>query len=181
MEIKEGKERPFETKTLIGNQLGQLPEKTKLELGQQVSKLIAEHRDTMLQYTPEQVKQIMDEDRAVVVIDSSGNNRMCAFAQLSPWRNGSEQILAIEFRTWISNKHGGGLPALMGAVELSRERYPGISIYAVIEENNSRGQRIVRQAGAKKVPMPSSIKVELKAGDQPAPVITYDLTNVKAK
>lgn len=181
MRLKEmGKayEQSFETEVLMGEQLKQLPEKRKLGLGQQVSELIAEHKATMLQYTAQQVEEIMNESRAVVVINSSRNS-MCAFAQLSPWCDSSGKVMATEFRSWISNRHGGGLPALRGAVKLNQEKYPGVSMYSVIEENNRRAQRIVMQAGAEEVPMPNSIKVILKAGDQPAPVRTYDLTKIK--
>lgn len=161
------------TEALTEEQLKQLPKKRKLELGRQVSELIATHKETMLQYTARQVEEIINDGRAIVVVDSS--QTLCAFAQLSPWCNQNGEVKAIEFRSWISNSSGAGLLALKGAAALNQKKYPSVPLYAVIEENNERAQQIVIGIGAKEVPMPDSIKVVLKAGDQPAPVRTYHI------
>ncbi|MCP6726875.1 MAG: hypothetical protein KJI69_02435 [Patescibacteria group bacterium] len=161
------------TEVLTEEQLKQLPKEEKLELGRQVSELIATHRETMLQYTVRQVEEIINDGRAIVVVDSS--QTLCAFAQLSPWCDQNGKAKAIEFRSWISNRNGAGLLTLQGAIALNQKKYPSIPMYAVIEEKNIRAQQIVIRVGAKEVPMPDCMKVVLKAGDQPAPIRTYHI------
>lgn len=163
---------------LIGDQLRRLSDIKKRTLGQQVSDELINHRDTMLQYDLEAVRQIIEDGRAVLAVDTF-QDKMHGFAQISPWCDSFGRVLATEFRTWLSVSPGAGLRVLRGAVDLNRIKYPNISMYAVIEESNERAQLVVVKANGREVPMPGSMKVELKAGDQPAPVKTFDLTNIK--
>jgi len=55
----------------------------------------------------------------------------------------------------------------------------GITLYAVAEEGNARAHAVLLKAGAKEVPMPDSMKVVLKAGEEPASVKIFSLANVK--
>lgn len=165
------------TEILTADQLLQLSDERKLELGRLVSDALGEHRESMLQYSDVEVKQIIDEGRAIVALDRI-ENKLDGFAQLSPWHDGSDSVGAIEFRGWLSRKTGAGMQVLKGAVALSLEKYPDIPVYAVIEANNWRAQQIVLNAGAEEVAMPDAIKIELKAGNEPAFVKTFDLTDI---
>jgi len=71
------------------------------------------------------------------------------------------------------------LQVLRGAVALNQQQYPGITLYAVAEEGNARAHAVLLKAGAKEVPMPDSMKVVLKAGEEPASVKIFSLANVK--
>jgi hypothetical protein len=164
---------------LKGVEIKNLPAGKKAQLGQQVSEALGTHKATMLQYDEQQVVAIMDESRAVVVTDPT-HSEMYAFAQISPWLDQhSGTIAATEFRSWLSKKHGAGLQVLQGAVALNQQQYPGVPMYAVVEEGNTHAQECLMQAGAEEVPMPDSMKVELKADEKPAPVKTFSLAKLK--
>lgn len=165
------------------NELSEIPHAQLVGYGYQVSQALAYHRETMLQYTEEQLVEIMREGRAVIVVNPEDHDKCWAFAQISPWtqtdNNGKIVEKAVEFRSWTSRKPNQGVRALIGAVALSAIRYPGVPLYAVVEFNNVKAQKILTEAGAQTVPMPSSMNVELKAGEKPAEVITFDLSGIK--
>jgi len=164
------------TRVLDMNQLDHMFAESKAKISDQVSAALGRHVSTMLQYSSDEIVKMIDEGRAVVALNE--NDDLDGFAQLSPWYDEDEQIGAIEFRGWLSMRPGVGTKLLKGAVELSRERYPGVGVYAVVEENNQRAQSIMLAAGGQEVTRPDAIKVILKAGEEPAPVKTYDITNL---
>lgn len=163
---------------LKGEEIKKLPASRKAQLGQQVSEVLGEHRATMLQYDAQQVVGIIDELRAVVVTDPA-SSEVHAFAQVSPWMQDGI-VAATELRSWLSKKPGAGLKVLHGAVALNQQQYPGITLYAVAEEGNVRAHAVLLKAGAEEVQMPDSMKVVLKAGEEPAPVKTFSLANISA-
>lgn len=170
-------------KILMGSKLLALPDSRLLGYGFQISQALTSHQVTMLQYTPEQLVEIMREERAVVIIDPMDQGRCWAFAQISPWTetdgNGGNIVKAVEFRSWKSWQSKQGAVALQGAVRLSAIRYPGIPLYAVVEANNTKAREILLESGAEIVSMPSSMRVELKAGEKKAEVVTLDLSGIK--
>lgn len=164
-------------KILIGEALTGLSDEVLFGYGSQVSEALSMHRDTMLQYTSAQLVDIIREGRAVVVAGDAG--ACYAFAQLSPWinnRNGHEFVAAVEFRSWKSWRKNNGVFALRGGIELSRQIYPGVPVYAVAEVGNEKAQKIFESEGAVLLPgMPDSMQVEL--GDGQANVKVFALTS----
>jgi hypothetical protein len=168
---KEKSPLPTESKILIGDELMSLSNETLVHYGKQVSLALAKHTGTMLQYTPEEIVGIIHEGRAVVV-DGTSQGDCQAFAQLSPWKNEAGELAAVEFRSWKSWATAMGEKALAGAITLSKELYPGIALYAVVETHNTHAQHKLVTAGATYFPgMPPGMKIELGEGEASVQVL----------
>lgn len=164
--------------SLIDQELQSLSPEAKMQLSKQVSNLLTLHPGTMLQYSPDQIMGIIDEGRAVIITDKD-QNEMVAFAQISPWyvsTNEGKVVGATEFRSWLSSKNGAGTQALQAAVVLNEQKYPGISMYAIVEANNDRAHKRLLDAGALEVPRPQAIQIVLQDGE--ASIKAFDLSNV---
>ena len=165
---------------LIGASVTKVPEDLLFSYGTQVSRALAQHTDTMLQYSPEEIVGIIHEGRAIVVVKPHDHLECVAFAQISPWINEFGVVEAVEFRSWKSWSNGKGLVALYGGILLSHQLYPSIPIYAVVEASNSKAQQKLSNAGALHYDgMPSGMRIELHEGE--ASVSVFALSGVHLK
>lgn len=157
-----------------GEDLSTIPVSTLFAYGEQVSKALEDHVDTMLQYSPKQIVGIILEGRGIIVIDGVQPQKCVAFAQISPWNDDTGTPVAIEFRSWKSWSPGCGIDALYAGVRLSEQKYPGVPIYAVVEASNIKAQQKLLGAKAVIYPgMPSGMTIEL--GEGQAQCIVYNL------
>ena len=157
-----------------GDSLSLQPHSKLLAYGEQISRALADHVDTMLQYSAEQIVSIIKEGRAIIVLNGAQSQECLAFAQISPWNDNASKPVAIEFRSWKSWSHDCGILALYGGVELSKQKYPGVPMYAVVEASNTKAQRKLLQAGATICDyMPQGMRIELGEGE--AQCIIFDI------
>lgn len=160
-----------------GEELSTMPVSSLSVYGEQVSRALVDHVDTMLQYSPEQIVGIIQEGRGIIVTNGLQPQECVAFAQISPWKDVNGVLVAIEFRSWKSWSPGCGIHALHGGVQLSEKKYPGVPIYAVVEASNKKAQQKLLGAGAVVYPgMPPGMAIEL--GEGKAQCIVFDLTPV---
>lgn len=172
-------ERPADYRVLMWDEAAELPKSQKLELGKIVSTALREHSDTMLPYTAEEISDIIDDRRAVLVVDPTGSE-LYSFAQLSPWfiDDDEQTIGAIEFRSWLAPQKGLGSVALREGVALSELRFPDVPVYAIVESSNLIAQQSIVRQGGEHVERPAAIKIELKAGEDPASVRAFNLAGI---
>jgi len=116
----------------------------QLKLAKSVCQLLSGHQETMLQYQPKEVLQVMKEEMVVVATDGQGE--LLAFARL--WSYKQDNSL-MEFGSWVSAKCGNGIGSkvLHQAVELGKQINPEAQIVAVVAEKNKKVFGLIQYLG----------------------------------
>lgn len=123
-----------------------IPEKIRQACALGVSDALALHPYTMLQFTQERIAEVMEQGCSVIAIGEDG--QLAGFAQL--WQYGfnenGQQIL--EFGSWLSFQNGQGQRILLEGLKLGKLIDPEAQIIAIVEEENTRAQEILKKCGA---------------------------------
>ena len=140
-----------------------------------VSDALANHPYTMLQFTPNQIFESIENGRAVVALEE--NLTFVGFAQL--WQygftEGGRQIT--EFGSWLSFQKGQGETILREGIKLGKRIDPEAQIVAIVEENNIRAQDILLGCGGKEIGGKFSPYIRTVEG-KAAYMKIYDITTV---
>ncbi len=150
----------------------------------QVSQLLAQHPDTMLQFLPQEIAAYIGKDLGVLVAHPQHKQELAAFAKLYPWPglNQNGQLL-FEFGSWVvpPKYHGQGFgrQVLFATLLKGHQLYPGSQIIGVVEASNQRSEQILLEVGGKLLPQsgwPSNFAVLLQEGA--AEIAVIDLSTV---
>lgn len=154
-----------------------IPERVKLACAQTISEKLTKYPHTMLQFTPEQILESIDEGRSVLVLDE--NLELAGFARL--WQYGfnddGQQIL--EFGSWLNltKEPGLGEKLLKEAVQLGRIIDPQAQIVAIVEYYNLRAIEVLCKAGAQEIGTKFQPTIRTVKGEA-AFMRIFDITNV---
>src|SRR3989338_4356147 len=92
-------------KIIMGKQVKQLAQDKLLEYGYQVSKGLALHPYTMVQFKLNQIIEAMNAARTILCLDKGGN--LLSFGQIWHYGQNSQGQKMQEFGSWLSFKKGG--------------------------------------------------------------------------
>lgn len=152
-----------------------LPERVKLAGAFKVSNALAEHPFTMLQYSPEQILESMDQGRSVIALGKG--LEVAGFAQI--WKYGSnkdgQQIL--EFGSWLSFGWGYGEKLLLESVALAGRINPKAQLVAIVEWGNIRAQTVFNKVGATEIGSNFSPAIRTVEGEV-ASMKIFDITTI---
>ena len=127
----------------------------------------------MLQYSPAQILDAIDQGRAVIALDE--NQNLAAFAQFWHYgfNPGGQSIY--EFGSWLSFAPGYGKKIFQSAVILGRSKFPEAQLIAIVERENIKAQTILIGFGAKEIGQKFSPYIRTVEG-QPATMKIFDIT-----
>lgn len=161
-------------KIIMGEGVKQLPQERILEYAYQVSKGLAVHPYTMVQFSPNQIIKAMNAGRTILCSDKSGN--LLAFGQIWHYGQspGGQEIK--EFGSWISFKQRGfGVLILKSARALHSNLYPNSQLIAIVELENKKAQKIIERLLRVNSEPTYSRFLKTKNG-KPALMKMYDIT-----
>lgn len=161
---------------IIGEDVRQFSHNKLFEYATKVSEGLAVHPYTMVQFSPPQLVEVMNEGRAILCLDKKGN--LLSFGQI--WHYGENlQGQAIkEFGSWVSFERGGfGVLVLKAAIDLNSFLYPDSKFVAIVEIENKKAQKVIeRLLKVKSEPVYSKF-LKTKDGKN-ALMKMYDITKV---
>ena len=161
-------------KIIMGEGVKQLPQVKLLEYGFQVSKGLAAHPYTMVQFNPNQIVEAMNQGRTILYLDKKGD--LLAFGQIWHYGQSSTGQEIKEFGSWMSFKKGGfGVSVLKAVRDLHFHLYPLSQLVAIVELDNKKAQKIIEDL--LRVKSKSTLSKFLKTKDgKPALMRIYDIT-----
>ena len=160
------------------------PEADLVSLSQQVSQLLAEHPDTMLQVSAADIQKCIESGLGIIVTHPHHPQELAAFARLFQWPGTNQFGQAVyEFSSWVvpEKYQGQGFGGLMlqQMVAQGKDTFPGCQIIAVIERSNTKAQHILLQAGGMVLSpraWPSNFQILLQEGQ--AQIVVMDITHI---
>ena len=175
---------PKQHELLIGGiETMRLPPTRKLQIATSISQLIAQHPDTMLQFTPESlIEQFMDTGNAVVILDSSKDDRLIGFAKNYLWPGVNQYGQRVyEFGSWAVfpeyGRNGFGYHLAMLASDAAKAVDPQGQLIAVCSLENPKPISMLHQLGAITITKPSNVQILLGEGN--AAVEFIDMSELK--
>lgn len=160
-------------KIVMGEDVKQLPQNKLLEYAYQVSKGLAAHPYTMVQFNPNQIVEAMNEGRTILCLDQRGNLLACG--QIWHWGQSRTGQEIKEFGSWMSFKRGFGVLILKSARSLHLGLYPDSKLIAIVELENKKAQKIIEELLRAKSEPTYSKFLKTKEGN-PALMKMYDIT-----
>ncbi len=149
-------ERVLEAPSLYaGGSLISLGGERHSQIAGMVSTGLAEHSNTMIQYSPEDLVHSIEDKRTACVLDSRGE--LTAFAQYWPYKvdhTGDEILLGLnvfEIGSWLSftrgKEYSHGRKVFEACWAIGEMAYPNAGFVAVVEEGNQTAANLVKSMG----------------------------------
>ncbi len=161
-------------KIIMGEAVKQLPQDRLLGYANQISQGLSVHPYTMVQFSPNQIVEAMNDGRTILCLDNKGN--LLAFGQIWHYGQNSTGQEIKEFGSWLSFKPGGfGVLILKSARDLHLDLYPGSQLIAIVELENKKAQKVIE--GMLRVKSKPTYSKFLKTkNNKPALMKMYDIT-----
>lgn len=150
----------------------------------QVSQQLSLHTDTMLQFSPTQIREFIENGMGILIPHPKHPMELAGFAKLYQWPGYNQQGKVLyEFGSWVVpgkfQGEGFGKDVMSEIVKLGKQLKPDCQIVGVIEHTNSKAITIVTEAGGSilsQIDWPINLKVML--GEGHAQVEVIDVTNI---
>jgi hypothetical protein len=149
-----------------------------------VSNLLSAHPDTMLQFTPEEIKSYVVSGMGIILTHPNDSKEVAAFAKLFTWgSNNSKGRTVYELGSWIVpcqyQGNGYGEQVLMELIKISKSIDPKSQVIGVVEKSNKKSEHILKKCGGVELhpdEWPSNFQVLLQGGR--AEVAVIDITDM---
>lgn len=126
---------------LSGAEVTQLPEELLDSYYREISEKLAQHKETMNQYSPEQLQDAVQSERCIVAINAV-SSKLLGFAQIK--RDAKERL---ELSSWLGWVPGIGRPILMGGAALADDLDPKAPVVARVREGNYGAKKVIKEMG----------------------------------
>lgn len=158
-----------------GSDASLVPEKIKWASAKKVSQALSDYPNTMLQFTPDQLVDSIDEGRVVMAFGKG--MKMVGFAQFWQYGFNEDGQQIFEFGSWLSFGKGCGEKVLKGAIRLGKKINPKSQLIAIVKKENAKAQSILIKVGAKEIGSKFSPAVRTVEGEA-AFMKIFDITNL---
>lgn len=163
-------------KIIMGEDVKEFPDNMLFDYATKVSKALALHLYTMVQFSPQQIVKVMKEGRTILCLDKEDN--LLSFGQIWHFGESPEGQEIKEFGSWVSFQKGGfGVLVLKAARELNSLLYPGSIFVALVEIENKKVQRLIERLLKVKSTLTYSKFLKTKNGEN-ALMKMYDITRI---
>lgn len=154
------------------------------ELSCQVTDLLGQYPNSMLQFSPHQIMDFVAKGMGTIFVDESKDLQIVAFAKLMQWPGTTAQGAPLfELGSWLVAENyigqGWGTKVLLDTVKKGKIAKPNAQIIGVAEHNNLKSQQVMIANGGKLLSQdqwPSNLEIVLQDGN--AEVVVIDITNV---
>jgi len=164
---------------ITGKNVSKLSKGVKKIIAGKVTALLKQHKQTMLQFKPDElITKFFDPGNAVVLLEKK-TDQLIGFGKNKLWAGKNEYGQKVyEFGSWIVNKKfqdkGYGHYLAKLAVEALKKKDPGAQLIAVCDLYSKKAIEILKQLGAIEIPKPKNVKILL--GEGQAKVIILDMS-----
>lgn len=172
---------------LQDKEAGELPTfeaKLLYDLCCQVTDLLGQYPDSMLQFSPHQIMDFVAKGMGTIFVNEGKDFEIVAFAKLMQWPGTTTQGAPLfELGSWLVASNymgqGWGTKVMLDTVKKGKIAKPNAQIIGVAEHNNLKSQQVMLANGGKLLnpdQWPSNLEIVLQDGK--ADVVVIDITDV---
>lgn len=161
-------------KIVTGKKVSLISKATLLKFAVKISRKLALYPFTMLKFSPKMLLNSIEEGRTVMYL--RGGDKLLAFGQIWYYGKNKKGQKVYEFGSWLSFGRGGyGRKILEAVKDLANDFSPKPQLIAIVESNNNRVQKILRDFGGVRIGYKYSKYLKTQSGIS-AYMAIYDIT-----
>ena len=170
--------------SITGKNVAKLPKGVKKIIAGKVTALLEQHKQTMLQFKPDElITKFFDPGNAVVLLEKK-TDQLIGFGKNKLWAGKNEYGQKVyEFGSWIINKEfqhkGYGHYLTKLAVKSLKEKDPNAQLIAVCDLDSKEAIKVLKHLGAIEIPKPKNVKILLEEGQAKVVILDMSVINYR--